>query len=196
MNPSTNGNSTGLRNGQSSKLGPGVFALVIYVPDPLGRFLDDLRRDLVPHYNPRAHVSVLPPRSLSVEWQIASSQLRALSESWRPFEVELTRIAVFPVTNVIYLELGEGAEELRRMHAKASRALAFDEPFAFHPHVTLAQEILPERVEEMRERAEHLWREYQGPRRFHADRAIFVQSVPDNCWVDLAEYPLGVPVAR
>jgi len=25
-----------------------VFALVIYIPDPLGRFLDDLRRELVP----------------------------------------------------------------------------------------------------------------------------------------------------
>ena len=38
-----------------------VFALVVYIPDPLGRFLDDLRRELVPHYNPHAHVSVLPP---------------------------------------------------------------------------------------------------------------------------------------
>ena len=31
-----------------------VFALVIYIPDPLGQFLDDLRRELVPHYNPHA----------------------------------------------------------------------------------------------------------------------------------------------
>jgi hypothetical protein len=196
MNPSSNGTLPGLRNGQPCKLGPGVFALVIYVPDPLGRFLDELRRELVPHYNPRAHVSVLPPRSLAVEWQIASSQLRALSETWQPFEVELTRIAVFPVTNVIYLELGEGAKELRRMHAAASSSLAFEEPFEFHPHVTLAQEIVAERVAEMRERTERRWGDYRGSRRFHAERAIFVQSVPENCWVDLAEYPLGVPVPR
>jgi 2'-5' RNA ligase superfamily len=191
-----NGASAGPRNGQPYKPGTGFFALVIYVPDPLGRFLDDLRRDLVPHYNPRAHVSVLPPRPLSVEWQIASSQLRALSEMWRPFDIELTRITMFPVTNVIYIELGEGAGELRQMHAVASRCLAFDEPFVYHPHVTLAQEIHSERVTEMRERAERQWRDYQGPRRFHAERAIFVQSAPENCWVDLAEYPLGVPVAR
>jgi hypothetical protein len=194
MNPS-NGTSAGPRNGQAPKQTAGVFALVIYVPDPLGRFLDDLRRDLVPHDNPRAHVSVLPPRPLSVEWQIASSQLRTLSEMWRPFDIELTRIAVFPVTNVIYIELGEGAGELRQMHSVASCCLAFDEPFVYHPHVTLAQEIDCARVTEMCERAERQWRNYQGPRRFHADRAIFVQSAPENCWVDLAEYPLGVPVA-
>ena len=34
-----------------------VFALVIYVPGPLGKFLDDLRRKLVPGCNPHAHVS-------------------------------------------------------------------------------------------------------------------------------------------
>jgi 2'-5' RNA ligase superfamily len=197
MNSLSNGDSAKSPNGQSSKLGTGYFALVIYVPDPLGRFLDDLRRDLVPHDNPRAHVSVLPPRSLAVEWQVASGQLRSLSEIWRPFDIELTHIAVFPVTDVIYLELAdEGAGELRRMHAAASRCLAFSEPFTYHPHVTIAQEIVPERVTAMRERAERLWRDYRGPRRFHAERAIFVQSAPGNCWVDLAEYPLGVPVAR
>jgi 2'-5' RNA ligase len=115
---------------------------------------------------------------------------------WRPFDIELTRIAVFPVTNVIYIELGEGARELRQMHGAASRSLAFDEPFTYHPHVTLAQEIVTERVTEMRARAEREWRDYRGTRRFHAERAIFVQSAPGNCWVDLAEYPLGVPVTR
>src|ERR1035438_9490908 len=46
-----------------------VFALVIYIHDPLGSFLDDLRRQLVPGCNPHAHVSVLPPRPLAVDWQ-------------------------------------------------------------------------------------------------------------------------------
>ena len=39
------------------------FALVIYIPDPLGRFLDDLRRELAPDCVPHAHVSVLPPQA-------------------------------------------------------------------------------------------------------------------------------------
>src|SRR5580658_6584584 len=94
-----------------------VFALVIYIPGPLGAFLDDLRRELVPHYNPHAHVSVLPPRPLAVPWQTASEEARALTADWAPFDVELTKVAVFPLTGVVYIELGEGAGELRRMHA-------------------------------------------------------------------------------
>src|SRR5581483_11922270 len=93
-----------------------VFALVIYIPGPLGAFLDDLRRELVPHYNPHAHVSVLPPRPLSVSWRVASDQARALIEGWTPFDIELTGLQIFPVTDVIYLEVGAGASELRRMH--------------------------------------------------------------------------------
>ena len=168
-----------------------VFALVIYIPGPLGVFLDDLRRELVPHYNPNAHVSVLPPRSLAVDWQTASGQARTLVEGWPPFEVELTAIDVFPVTNVIYIEVGAGAPELRRMHAAMNRTdLAFDEPFAYHPHITLAQEIPPGGVDEMRELAQRRWREFTGPRSFRAVRATFVQNTVGNCWIDLDTYDL------
>src|SRR4051794_39189880 len=131
-----------------------VFALVIYIPDPLGRFLDDLRRELVPGCNPHAHVSVLPPRPLAVDWQVASQQVKECAESWAPFEIVLDRIRIFPVTNVIYLELGAGAEEMYRIHAATNTdALAFAEPFTYHPHITLAQEIAPADVEAVYERA-------------------------------------------
>ena len=59
-----------------------------------------------------------------------------------PFDVELTEIGIFPVTNVVYVEVGEGAAELERMHrAMNTGPLGFKEPFPYHPHVTLAQEI-------------------------------------------------------
>jgi len=46
------------------------------------------------------------------------------------------------VTDVIYLEVGAGARELCDIHtAMNSNSLAFHEPFAYHPHVTLAQDI-------------------------------------------------------
>src|SRR3954451_17717479 len=80
-----------------------MFALVIYIPEPLGRFLDDLRRELVPHYNPHAHVSVLPPRPLKVGWETASDEARALIEGMAPFDVELTSIEMFERTEVIYI---------------------------------------------------------------------------------------------
>ena len=38
-----------------------VFALVTYIPAPLGEFLDQLRRELVPRDDPRAHVVCCRP---------------------------------------------------------------------------------------------------------------------------------------
>ena len=174
-----------------------IFALVIYIPDPLATFLDDLRRELVPRCNPRAHVSVLPPRPLSVDWRIASSQVRSLMEVWSPFEVELTDIKTFPATDVIYLELGDGAAELHRLHdVMGSGPLAFREPFAYHPHVTLAQEIPQPEVASLCERAAVRWKEYDGPRTFRAERAALVRNTVPDCWIDLAEYLLGVAALR
>jgi len=169
-----------------------VYALVIYVPDPLGRFLDDLRRDLVPDCNPHAHVSVLPPRPLAVDWQVAGEQVRVCAGNWAPFEIVLERLRIFPVTNVIYLELGKGAEEMFHIHAAMNaEALEFEEPFVYHPHITLAQEIPPGEVSRVNRRAQELWDGYQGPRSFRADRTAFVQNTLGNCWIDLAEFSLG-----
>ncbi|HEX3744111.1 MAG TPA: 2'-5' RNA ligase family protein [Bryobacteraceae bacterium] len=174
-----------------------IFALVIYIPDPLGRFLDELRRRLVPGCNPHAHVSLLPPRPLAVEWPVASEQVHTILKSRTPFEVELTVVEAFPVTDVIYLGVGDGASELRQVHkAMNSAALDFQEPFAYHPHVTLAQELPRDRVAATRELADRLWREYTGPRHFSADHAAFVQNSLGNCWIDLAEYSLGGSVVK
>jgi 2'-5' RNA ligase len=169
-----------------------VFALVIYIPDPLGTFLDDLRRELVPGCNPHAHVSVLPPRPISGDWQVAREQVRTLAESWQPFDITLAEIRVFPVTNVVYLELGKGAEDMHGLHAVMNTdSLRFDEPFEYHPHITLAQEIPGDRVREISNLARERWQEFTGPRTFRADRAAFVQNTLGNCWIDLAEYTLG-----
>jgi 2'-5' RNA ligase len=176
--------------------GLNVYALVIYIPDPLGRFLDDLRRELAPGCNPHAHVSVLPPRPLAVEWEEASQFARELAGNSAPFDVELSDVSMFPVTNVVYLEVGKGAPELVAMHrATACGPLGFDEPFVYHPHITLAQEIAMESLPEVRETACRRWREYRGPRNFLAEQAVFVQNTLHNCWVDLAEFRFGsVPV--
>jgi 2'-5' RNA ligase len=176
---------------------PNVFALVIYIPEPLGRFLDDLRRELVPHYNPHAHVSVLPPRVIRGDWRPASEQARALTEGWAPFDVELTSIQIFQRTEVIYIEIGAGAAELCDLHAAMnSSALEFAEPYVYHPHITLAQEIPHDRVGELTDLARRRWDAYQGSRTFRAERAVFVQNTVDNCWVDLAEYSLGAVAVR
>lgn len=174
-----------------------VFALVVYIPDPLGKFLDDLRRELVPHYNPHAHISVLPPRPLSVAWPLASGEARAVLEACPPFDVELEDVATFPVTDVIYLEVGAGAATFRDLHRSMCQGpLGFDEPFPYYPHVTLAQEIPHERVGETQNLARRRWQEFRGQRRFRVQTAVFVQNTQRDCWVDLAEYELGAVAAK
>jgi hypothetical protein len=169
-----------------------AFALVIYIPDPLGKFLDDLRRKLVPGCKPHAHVSLLPPRPLAVDWTVASGQLRAVLSAWTPFEIELTAVDVFPVTDVVYIEVGRGARELHRMHvALNAGSLQFQDPFPYHPHITLGQQLPAEEVAATSQLARSLWAEYRGPRRFAADRAAFVQNSAGDCWIDLAEYAMG-----
>jgi len=118
-------------------------------------------------------------------------------ETWSPFEIELTNVDVFPITNVLYLELGAGATELRRMHAAMNtRALQFDEPFPYHPHVTLAQELPGSDVTAAYATARRRWQSYQGTRSFRAERAVFVQNTLHNLWIDLAEFGLGTVVVR
>ncbi|HUE02133.1 MAG TPA: 2'-5' RNA ligase family protein [Bryobacteraceae bacterium] len=174
-----------------------VFALVMYIPGPLGKSLDDLRRKLVPGCNPHAHVSLLPPRPLAVEWPVASQQVRAIMDHWAPFEVELTGIEIFPETEVIYIEVGRGAAELCRMHAAMNAGtLEFRDPFPYHPHITLAQELPREDVAATNVLANRLWREFPGPRSFPAEHAVFVKNSLGNYWIDLAEYSLGGSPAK
>jgi hypothetical protein len=171
---------------------PNVYALVIYIPDPLGRFLDDLRRELIPGCSPHAHVSVLPPRPLGADWQAAGAQVQALTAGQRPFSVELGEIRIFPVTNVIYIEVRSGKAELSSMHdALNGNALLFAEPFAYQPHVTLAQEIPPGEVASVHELAGRRWKEFAGARVFQAERAAFVQNTMGSHWIDLANFALG-----
>jgi 2'-5' RNA ligase len=186
--------SKGLLAGIPAEQRLNVYALVIYIPDPLGRFLDDLRRELIPGCSPHAHVSVLPPRPLPADWQAASEQVKAFTAGLRPFPVELGEIRIFPVTNVIYIDLRSGKEELSSMHdALNDKALRFDEPFVYQPHITLAQEIPPGEVAAVHQLARRRWEEFAGERIFRADRAAFVQNTMGNRWIDLANFALSGP---
>lgn len=172
------------------------YAMVIYIPDPLGRFLDDLRRELVPTYRPHAHISVLPPRALASHEIAARDHMRQVAAEISPFDIEASEIAVFPVTEVIYLEVTSGNQELRSIHSRLnSGVLESEEPFTYHPHITLAQDFNPDELKRICSLARERWAGYQGPRRFRAERLTFVQNRPGNIWVDVDEHELGAVLA-
>ncbi|MFB3828538.1 MAG: 2'-5' RNA ligase family protein [Bryobacteraceae bacterium] len=168
------------------------FALVIYIPEPLGTFLDELRRELAPGCNPRAHISVLPPRPLRQDWRPVCRLARAVTARFAAFEVETGALQLFPQTQVLYLELGRGAEQLKEMHAALNgKALEFPEPYAYHPHITVVQNVPVEAIPYLRERAACRWNQYSGPRAFLAESAAFVQNTAADRWLDLAQFRLG-----
>jgi 2'-5' RNA ligase len=174
------------------------FALVTYISGPLGTFLDTLRRDLVPSCTPRAHVTILPPRPLAGPTSAAIQALDAGIADLACFEIETRSVEIFEDTSVIYIGLGAGKAELQRMHERLSTGpLAYCEPFPYHPHLTVAQDLQPDQVERLYEEAKRRWAEYTGPRTFPADNITFVQNTDRNRWLDLAHWSLGaVPSVR
>jgi len=173
-----------------------LFALVVYISDPLARFLDDLREELVPACLPRAHVTILPPRPLSGDVDQAIEHARRLVTGFAPFDIVAGEVELFPSTDVIYIGIKQGEAELREVYRALNRGpLFFREPFPYHPHITLAQALPGERVKPLFELARKRWAAFPYSRRIRAERACFVQSTVECTWVDLAEFKLtGVPV--
>jgi len=175
------------------------FALVSYIPGPLGRFLDGLRRELVPACTAQSHVTILPPRTLDDPPDRGWREAGEILCGTQPLEIELRDVAVFPISQAIYLSIGDGYQDIERLHKHLNVGLLHsNEPFAFHPHVTLAQEVLPDQVEKVVEHARRRWREWAQSKRFVAERLVFVQNgveVPTGYsqWIDLAQCDLGRP---
>jgi 2'-5' RNA ligase len=69
--------------------------------------------------------------------------------------------------------------------------VSFEEPFRFHPHVTLAQNLTSDQVDELSEVARRRWAEYTGSRGFRVETVTFVQNTRWSGWRDLAETTLG-----
>jgi 2'-5' RNA ligase len=171
------------------------FALVSYIAEPLAGFLDRLRVELTPGCKPHAHVTILPPRPL---YNDLAETVRIIADDIRtvpPFRIELGEIEMFEASHVIYLGLARGANELRELYnALNCGCLQYSEPFPYHPHITIAQDILPEEAARLAVIAKERWAGYSGPRGFTVSVLSFVQHVAPSIWADVAALPLGVAV--
>jgi 2'-5' RNA ligase len=172
------------------------FALVSYIPDPLGNFLDRLRLDLVPGCSPHAHVTVLPPRPICAEEGQAADELMEMAENFSGFDIELGEVEIFPVSKVIFIGIARGERELKEMYKALNRgAVAYREPFPYHPHVTLAQCFPLENLDQLANQATQQWHDYRQSRSFPVHSLDFVKNIQGSRWADLANIQLrGVPV--
>jgi 2'-5' RNA ligase len=173
------------------------FALVSYIPEPLSDFLDRLREELVPNCFLRAHVTILPPRPICSSPEAAWETVRTLAPRFAPFDVEMTEVEVFPVSDVIHIGIGRGRDDLERLHAELNvDGLKFAEPYPYHPHITLAQDLKGDEVDELARVARTRWAESNVPKTFRVDKMFFVQNTRRKQWLDLGESALGHPESR
>jgi len=170
------------------------YALVAYLDNPAGGFVEQLRRELhpdLPHLS--AHLTILPPRPLHGSESSALQILQRICGNEEPFEVTLGDVETFsPVTPTIYIRVMDAAAHMIELHSKLNtETLAFAEEWPYIPHLTIAKMNGHKPAEAAFQVARERWTAYAGPRRILLERLTFVREAEENCWVDLAPIPLG-----
>ncbi|GAB2754615.1 2'-5' RNA ligase family protein [Sinomonas soli] len=96
-----------------------------------------------------AHITLVTTTETS-DWGAAARHVRAVAARAQPFTVRLRGTGTFrPVSPVVYVKVDEGFEECVSLHRELQRGpLARTLPFPYHPHVTVAHDLPPERLDE------------------------------------------------
>lgn len=185
MEPSSGGH-------QGSRSQTGLYAVVAYIPEPLGSFLNQLRAELVPGCLLRSHLTILPPRRLTAPQEVLSAELDRLASGSSAFEVALGEVETFDSTGVIYLSLAAGREQVEQLHAALNHGVLFaEDQFPFHPHVTVAQNLGALPFDEVLARARRRWQECRLPRQFTVSELTLVRNADPACWEDLSRHSLA-----
>ncbi len=169
----------------------GFYAVVSYIPGPLGEFLDRMRGHLVSNCKLRSHVTLLPPRDLSGKPGVLIEEFNSRLHSVPSFDITLGDVEMFESTQVIYLSLRSGRARVEELHRELNQgALQSVEPFPFHPHLTLAQQIPGASVAETLQTARRMWSECPYSPTFTVHTLDFVQNVNPTLWETRSEYLL------
>ena len=118
------------------------YALVAYVRDSVGEFVESLRRELhpeLPHL--AAHVTLLPPRYLIGDEPSAVESLEERCKDVEPFEVSLGEVETFiPVTPTVFIRVAHAAYRMRELHDLLNvNGLACNEEWPYMPHLTIVK---------------------------------------------------------
>lgn len=158
------------------------FTLVSYTPEPLAHWLTQLRRLLSVTATSQPHITILPPRPLNMPVAVAKRKIRSLLAGWYKFDVELSDLRVFPSSSVLYLDVNDGSNSLRRLHSELNSGnFAHEEVFEFHPHVTLGGPVAPENLESVYRKAAEAWNSARCSARFTIEEVVFVSIATSGC---------------
>jgi 2'-5' RNA ligase len=170
------------------------YALVAYVRNSVGEFVEQLRRELhptLPHL--AAHVTVLPPRLLQGSEFSALEMLEDICSQVSPFDVILGDVETFvPVTPTVFIRVAHAAYRIRELHDRLNaKTLASEEEWPYMPHLTIIKVSSEQQAQDAYAVARDRWNRFQGSRQIRIEKLTFVREQEQNCWVDLAGVPLG-----
>ena len=170
------------------------YALVAYVRNPVGEFVERLRRQLhpeLPHL--AAHLTVLPPRLLLGSERSAVETLEEVCNHVAPFQVTLGDVETFvPRTPTVFIRVAEASYRMRELHDHLNtKALAAQEEWPYMPHLTIVKMSDKAQAQQAYRVAHERWAHFEGGREIPVSELTFVREEEQNCWVDLAGVPLG-----
>jgi 2'-5' RNA ligase len=170
------------------------YAVVAYVKNPVGVFVESLRKELhpeLPHL--AAHVTLLPPRFLQGSEAEALERTEELCKEAEPFEVCLGEVETFiPVTPTVFIRVAHAAYRMRELHDRLNvNALACREEWPYMPHLTIVKMSAEDQAQYAYRVARARWADFDEPRSIGIRDLTFVREEGQNDWVDLAEIPLG-----
>jgi len=168
------------------------YALVGYVRDPVGEFVEKLRRELHPAMaDMPAHLTILPPRELQRSEAGALELLEEACSHVIPFDVELGEIETFlPTTPTVFIQVKRAAYRMRELHDQLGTMLCCEENWPYIPHLTIVKTELAEEAHRAFQLARERWSQFPGKRQVHLEELMFVRE-SEGQWQDLAPVPLG-----
>jgi 2'-5' RNA ligase len=168
------------------------YALVSYVRNPVGEFVEKLRRELHPTMaHMPAHLTILPPRELNGSESGALEFLEEACSHVIPFDVELGEVETFlPTTPTVFIQVKRAAYRMRELHDHLGKMLCCDESWPYIPHLTIVKTELDDAARAALIVARERWSQFPGKRQVHIEELMFVREA-DGRWQDLAPVPLG-----
>ena len=169
------------------------YALVTYVRNPVGEFIEELRRELHPTMvHPAAHLTILPPRELAGTEGAALEFLEEACSRVIPFHVEMGDVETFlPTTPTVFLQVKRAAYRMRELHDRLSGiGLCGEESWPYIPHLTILKTERDEQARAAYLIARERWARFSGPRQVRVEELMFVRE-NGGYWQDVAPVPLG-----
>ena len=167
--------------------------VVARLPEPLGIHVQAWRRALGDPTAARIgpHLTLVPPQTVAGrDLDRAVALVERAAEGAVPFLVELAGTATFlPGSPVAYLVVREGGPALETLEAALRESPLDRRTHPFHPHVTLVQDLPPDRIEAAAA-------DLAGFRAAFPVRDLAVlREERDRSWRPLATVPVGASTA-